>query len=310
MIQYALAFAADAALHQDLPGVQEHISLLMVGLEQAAMDQGRWELAFQLMLVEDPAGDLCLSRRIWSSCNYWEGESFLGSVSAEMDNGGFGIYQRIGLYPREEGRGHKESSSARSRAITEPEEEAEVPKVKRGRSRCVAFTGGAVNQDDYEGLPYVGPGVASNVGGTMYGEFDKGVTNVPMSLHAWSWSLTRCLLRGRTSFSLFLRRSLGGCLGGPLDVAATALFPIPLPRDVQGVFGPQRFGKARRFRAAVRRMVHLAVMALNFLHCGGGLDYELLRRSPSEAHIVVYQRLEALIKAGGPPDSISIVGSN
>ena len=45
VIQYALAFAADAALHQDLPGVQEHISLLMVGLEQAAMDQGRWELA-------------------------------------------------------------------------------------------------------------------------------------------------------------------------------------------------------------------------------------------------------------------------
>ena len=54
VIQYALAFAADAALHQDLPGVQEHISLLMVGLEQAAMDLGRWELAFQLMLVEDP----------------------------------------------------------------------------------------------------------------------------------------------------------------------------------------------------------------------------------------------------------------
>ena len=165
-----------------------------------------------------------------------------------------------------------------------------------------------MNQDDYEGPPYVGPGVAGNVGGTMYGEFDRGVTNVPMSLHAWSWSLTRCLLRGRTSFSMFLRRSLGGCLGGPLDVAATALFPIPLLRDVQGVFGPQRFGKARRFRAAVRRMVHLAVMALNFLHCGGGLDYELLRRSPSEAHVAVYQRLEALIKAGGPPDSISIVG--
>lgn len=54
VIQYALAFAADAALHQDLPGVQEHISLLMVGLEQAAMDMNRWELAFQLMLVEDP----------------------------------------------------------------------------------------------------------------------------------------------------------------------------------------------------------------------------------------------------------------
>ena len=165
-----------------------------------------------------------------------------------------------------------------------------------------------MNRRDYEGPPHFGPGVADNVGGAVYDEFDRGVTNVPMSLHAWSWSVTRCLLRGRTSFSMFLRRSLGGCLGGPLDVAATALFPIPLLRDVQGVFGPQKFGKARRFRAAVRRMVHLAVMALNFLHCGGGLDYELLRRSPSKDHVAVYQRLEALIKAGGPPDSISIVG--
>ena len=26
-----------------------------------------------------------------------------------------------------------------------------------------------------------------------YGEFDVGVTKVPMSLHAWSWSMTRCL---------------------------------------------------------------------------------------------------------------------
>ena len=107
---------------------------------------------------------------------------------------------------------------------------------------------------------------------------------------------------------VFLRRSLVGCLGGHLDVTATALFPIPLPPDLQGVFGPQRFGKARRFRAAIRRMIHLAVIALSFLHCGGGLDLELLRRSPSQAHIAAYQRLEAFTKARGPPDSISIVG--
>ena len=54
VIQYALSFVADCALRQDLQGVQEHCALLLVGLEQAAMDSSRWELAFQLMLLEDP----------------------------------------------------------------------------------------------------------------------------------------------------------------------------------------------------------------------------------------------------------------
>lgn len=33
---------------------QEHLSLLLVAVEQAVQDQGKWDLAFQLMLVEDP----------------------------------------------------------------------------------------------------------------------------------------------------------------------------------------------------------------------------------------------------------------
>lgn len=54
LIQYALAFVADAAARDDMAGVQEHLSLLLVGLEQASMDQGKFDLAFQLMLLEDP----------------------------------------------------------------------------------------------------------------------------------------------------------------------------------------------------------------------------------------------------------------
>ena len=157
-------------------------------------------------------------------------------------------------------------------------------------------------------LPHDGIGSDPEEDAVMYEEFGMGVTMKPMSLHAWSCSITRCLLRGRTPFSRFLRRSLDGCNGGHLDATATALFPIPLPPHGQWLFGPQRLGKARRFRAAVHRVVHFVVLALNYLHCGDGFDLELLRRSPSQAHLEVYQRMEALIRAGGPPDAISIVG--
>lgn len=51
---YALSFVVDSALRGDLEGVRERSSLLAVALEQAAQDQNRWELAFQLLLLEDP----------------------------------------------------------------------------------------------------------------------------------------------------------------------------------------------------------------------------------------------------------------
>ena len=57
-IQYALAFIIDCALREDIKGVQEHAALLAVSLEQASLDGGRWELAGQLLLLEEPAAHL------------------------------------------------------------------------------------------------------------------------------------------------------------------------------------------------------------------------------------------------------------
>lgn len=59
-IQYALAFIIDCALREDIKGVQEHAALLAVSLEQASLDGGRWELAGQLLLLEEPAA------HVWS----------------------------------------------------------------------------------------------------------------------------------------------------------------------------------------------------------------------------------------------------
>ena len=54
LIMYALGFVADAAMKQDMEGVQEHLALLLVAIEQSVQDQNRWDLAFQLTLLEDP----------------------------------------------------------------------------------------------------------------------------------------------------------------------------------------------------------------------------------------------------------------
>ena len=57
-ILYALSFVVDAAVREDIAGVQEHLALLYVAIEQANMDQGRWDLAFQLLLLDDPPAQL------------------------------------------------------------------------------------------------------------------------------------------------------------------------------------------------------------------------------------------------------------
>ncbi len=58
LIQYSLAHIFDCALHADMDGVREHVALTMTSLEQAAQDNNRWELAYQLTLLEDPPNQL------------------------------------------------------------------------------------------------------------------------------------------------------------------------------------------------------------------------------------------------------------
>ena len=53
IVQYALAFIVDMAVRGDLVGIQEHLALLIVAIEQYAQDS-KWELGFLLTLLEDP----------------------------------------------------------------------------------------------------------------------------------------------------------------------------------------------------------------------------------------------------------------
>lgn len=53
MATYILAFVVDQALKGDMDGLREHLALMVVAMEQYAMD-GRWDMAFLLTLMEDP----------------------------------------------------------------------------------------------------------------------------------------------------------------------------------------------------------------------------------------------------------------
>ena len=58
LIQYALAHICDALVHSDLNGARDYLALLMVGVDQANLDGNRWELAYRMMLLEEPPSQL------------------------------------------------------------------------------------------------------------------------------------------------------------------------------------------------------------------------------------------------------------
>lgn len=62
LVQFNLAHMFDAALSSDLEGMKEHLALLMVSIEQAVQDNGRWELGYQLCLLEEPPTQLWQNR--------------------------------------------------------------------------------------------------------------------------------------------------------------------------------------------------------------------------------------------------------
>ena len=114
----------------------------------------------------------------------------------------------------------------------------------------------------------------------------RRLTERPLSLHAWSWSMVRKIVSSRTKFAFYVKSCIRGCSEVPFADISTALFPIPLPRDGLWSGSPGRPGVKKRRREAVSRVVHLMIMALNFLHGGRSFnDAMLTRRCPGPQHL-------------------------
>ncbi len=137
---------------------------------------------------------------------------------------------------------------------------------------------------------------------------DVAVVKALVPFTKWVHLHVRRLLATRTSFSYYLLKSISNCRGRRF-AASTALFPIPVPFDDIWDGSLQRLNTRRRVEVARRRLVHLAVMALNYLHSTSPLAcVDLLWRRPSLHHLRVYERLGSLVKACDHVETVSIQG--
>ena len=88
----------------------------------------------------------------------------------------------------------------------------------------------------------------------------------PTPFPSWVEQFVRQVSGAKTGFSYFVLQSISASRSGRTDSTATALFPIPYPHDDVFWSGPDHLGKKYRHVRALRKMLHLAVMALNFEH--------------------------------------------
>lgn len=131
----------------------------------------------------------------------------------------------------------------------------------------------------------------------------------PVPFTSWTEQFVRQLLSARTRFSYFVMRTISASRSGRDDYTATALFPIPFPFEDLFRVGPVHESKRRRHSRAVRKLVHMAVMAFNFEYFRKPMSIlALIRRRPSSSHLAVYRRIWTFIKACGPPAQVSISG--
>ena len=264
LVQFNLAHMFDAALNQDYDGMKEHLALLMVSVEQAVQDNNRWELAYQLCLLEEPP------TQIWQSRG---GHSHRVRAFAPLCPQRWatacclGLHQRGRLHPDQKAGTGKETSSscANPEGPAWTEEEAEVPKSKarskrRGRmngpksgksplSCCSSSvrvttpnTGDAANDD--RGLSWREETVLAdgrvddsclNTATTRHtcaDEFDSSqetdddaVTKAIVPFTRWVHLHVRRMLAAKAPFSYFLLKTISNCRGGRF-AASTALFPL------------------------------------------------------------------------------------
>ena len=131
----------------------------------------------------------------------------------------------------------------------------------------------------------------------------------PVPFPSWVEQLIRQVVGAKTGFSYFILQTIHASRSGRDDYTATALFPIPIPCIEVFGLGPSLQSQKKRRTTAFCKMLHLAVMALNYEHFKKPMTIlQLIRRRPSALHRAVYDRLWMFLKACGPLDEVSVSG--
>ena len=126
-----------------------------------------------------------------------------------------------------------------------------------------------------------------------------------MSYLRWCASLTKLVLRTKSNFSWFVKKTIQL---QRTSCSTPGLFPIPMPDGGWFDRMPSRMSQQKRKRVFMNRAVSIICLALSFWHEGGFPDEAGLKRRPNSLHYNVYRRIRALIRSEGLADVDDLTG--
>jgi hypothetical protein len=123
-----------------------------------------------------------------------------------------------------------------------------------------------------------------------------------INFSTWAICLPRWILKTRSDFAWHLRRSLS--FSAPQrSQLSTTVFPLPAPpMPVRTSKGFPKLSKRRLLKLCRARLLHVTVLALNFVYLGRYPTSEELGRKANPSQTQVFQRLRALLTVCGSSD--------
>ena len=229
-------------------------------------------------------------------------------VSSKMGDCCTCLPERSRLHSEPSDRSSQRPTFSRSRGCTYnsiSKEEEQEPKGEGSRVRGAA---GQVRCGRVRGYVPLSQSSREDEFKKVEEEFRHFAGGSELSFPAWADGQVRRILASRTPFSFYLVQAIIGCRGGRYGSPSTALFPIPLPclKVWESACGR---GMKSRVARACQKLLHLAVLALNFEYLSQPLStLSLLRRPPAVHHLRLYGRLLGFIKASTAIEKISFLG--
>ena len=213
---------------------------------------------------------------------------FLASGRSKVDNGGVSLLEGVGYNPeqtlRTVGASSKatwgESRTASSKAKGKPEKEGKRKGAASPADSCRG-RGRELKEDE--------------TSDTLRGLHPL---KAEVDFDTWCICLPRWIISSKTPFSWFLKRSfrVKRCID---KSASSTAFPLPIPKI--GLFDCSGPGLSKKSlsKLARQRLLHVTVMALNFLYLGRFPTDAEIGRQPSPLHLKIFKRLAAHIAVCG-----------
>ena len=290
-LQWQVMMILDHLQQENIPAAKDTAALLAVCIEQSAMDSGRLDIGMLLSLSEDPPAGIFQSR---ATTSYAKGRAFAPLAEQRWVTVALAYIKEMDLIAakRQDAAGGKNPDKD---SDTTPAQTALTCHDLQSKQPCKSHSK-ETTKEEAKGRRKAKPECASGGGvkaplkvKEFLPDFATSTTTVPKVLAA----MPRWILTTRTMFAAILARTFHI---QPRGVSSpTVVFPLPLMDFNLFSKGHGRLCKKKWIPLLRRRLVHMVIVALNYLEGALSMsNIHLLGRQPNGTQKKIHSRLLSL----------------